>query len=199
MSTTQQVLVTNHLTKNDHARNFKPSNQLRQANKGWDNQQQPNLASLTPLSILYEKLLLMIRDLFDFRWPESIKMDPTKWDRSRRCTYHKDHDHTTKQCRSLHYLVERLIRARHMKQYVHTTGGQRETTQDLVVQALTTIATPRVVINYIHGGPAEDKYNSKWKRQRLLCVAFVRERISSISTTCQKEVCALSTTQLPSL
>ncbi|RVW78934.1 hypothetical protein CK203_052341 [Vitis vinifera] len=152
--------------------NFKPSNQLRQANKGWDSQQQSNQASLTPLSILYEKLLLMIRDLSDFRWPEPIKMDPTKQDRSRRCTYHKDHDHTTEQCRSLHYLVERLIRARHLKQYVHTTGGQRETTRDLVVQALTTTATPRVVINYIHEGPAEDKYNSKWKRQRLLRVAF---------------------------
>ena len=33
---TQQVLVTNCPTMNDHTRNFKPSNQLRQANMGWD-------------------------------------------------------------------------------------------------------------------------------------------------------------------
>ena len=122
----------------------------------------------------------MIRDLSDFRWPELIKTDMAKRDRSRRCTYHKDHNHTTKQCRSLHYLVERLIRAEHLKQYVRTTGGQRETTQDLVVQALASSAIPRVVINYIHRGPVDERYNSKWKRQRLLRVIFVRKWVSSI-------------------
>ena len=129
----------------------------------------------------------MIRDLFDFRWPDLIKTDMAKRDRSRRCTYHKDHNHTTKQCRSLHYLVERLIRAEHLKQYVRTTGGQRETTQDLVVQALASSAVPRVVINYIHGGPVDERYNSKWKRQRLLHATFVREWVSSVQHNFSKE------------
>ncbi|KAL6347755.1 hypothetical protein AAG906_026284 [Vitis piasezkii] len=119
----------------------------------------------------------MIRDLSDFRWPELIKTDMAKQDRSRRCTYHKDHNHTTKQCRSLHYLVERLIRVEHLKQYVRTTGGQRETTQDLVVQALASSAVPKVVINYIHGGPVDERYNSKWKRQRLLRATFIESPI----------------------
>ncbi|KAL6344824.1 hypothetical protein AAG906_002730 [Vitis piasezkii] len=30
-----------------------------------------------------------------------------------KCAHHKDHDHTTEQCRSLHYLVKRLIRVGH--------------------------------------------------------------------------------------
>ena len=105
----------------------------------------------------------MIRDLLDFRWPESIKTDPAKQDRSRRCAYHKDHDHTTEQCRSLHYLVERLIRAGHMKQYVQATGGQRKTTQDLDVQALACSTAPKFVINYIHEGPVDERYSSKHK------------------------------------
>ena len=112
---TQQILVTNHLTKNDHAGNSKPSNQLRQANKGRDDHEQSNQASLIPFIISYEKLLSMINDLSDFRWPEPIKMDPTKRDWSRRCTYHKDHGHTTKQCRSHHYLVERLLKVGHLQ------------------------------------------------------------------------------------
>ena len=37
-TTTQQVLVTNRPTRNDHARSSKPSIQLRQTNKGWDGQ-----------------------------------------------------------------------------------------------------------------------------------------------------------------
>ena len=122
----------------------------------------------------------MIRDLFDFKWSELIKTNMVKWDQSRRCTYHKDHNHTIKQCRSLHYLMERLIRAEHLKQYVHTTDGQRETNQDLVVQAFASSAVPRVVINYIHGGPIDERYNSKWKRQRLLRATFVREWVNSV-------------------
>lgn len=37
----------------------------------------------------------MILDLFDFRWLESIKIDPAQWDWSHRFTYHKDQCHTT--------------------------------------------------------------------------------------------------------
>ena len=112
----------------------------------------------------------MIRDLSDFKWPKPIKTDPTKPDRSRKCAYHKEHDHTTKQCRSLHYLVERLIRTRHPKQYIRLTREQRETTRDLITQVPKTSIAPRAVINYIHGGPVDKKYNSKEKRQRLLRV-----------------------------
>lgn len=117
----------------------------------------------------------MICDLSNFRWPESIKIDPTKWDRSRRCAYPKYHSYSTEQCRSLHYLVERLIMAGHLKQYVRIIGGQREMARDLAVQAPMTSVAPRVVINYIHGGPAKERYNSKWKRQRLIHSTSVRE------------------------
>ncbi|KAL6315982.1 hypothetical protein AAG906_014907 [Vitis piasezkii] len=41
---------------------------------------------------------------------ELIKTNPARWDQNRSCTYHKDHDHTTEQCKSLHYLVVKLIK-----------------------------------------------------------------------------------------
>ncbi|RVX19105.1 hypothetical protein CK203_008641 [Vitis vinifera] len=66
----------------------------------------------------YEKLIPMIRDLSDFRLPEPIRANPAKRDHSKKCAYHKEHRHTMEQCRSLHYLVERLIKAGHLKQYV---------------------------------------------------------------------------------
>ena len=62
----------------------------------------------------------------------------------------------------------------HLKQYVGATGRQRETTQDLAVQALTSSTTPRAIINYIHGGPIDERYSFKQKRQRLLCTASIR-------------------------
>ncbi|RVW28616.1 hypothetical protein CK203_100866 [Vitis vinifera] len=44
----------------------------------------------------------------------------------------------------------------------------------------TTSTAPRVVINYIHRGHIDEKYNSKRKRKRLFGVASVREWINSI-------------------
>lgn len=35
------------------------------------------------------------------------------------------------------------------------------------------------MINYIHGGLVDEKYNSKWKRQRILRAISVREQVSS--------------------
>ncbi|KAL6330563.1 hypothetical protein AAG906_040494 [Vitis piasezkii] len=114
------------------------------------------------------------------RWPETIKTDPTKRDWSRKCAYHKEHDHTTKQCKSLHYLVEKLIRVGHLKQYICSKWRRARTNQDPDAQTLTASTTPRAMINYIHGEPVNEEYNSKQKRQRLLRATSIREQINSI-------------------
>ena len=163
--TRQHVLVTSRPTKNDHVRSTKPTNQLSQANKGQDSQQRPTQTGLNPINISYNKLFPMKRDLSDFRWLEPIKTDPAKRDRSRKCVYHKEHGHTTKQCRSLHYLVERLIRVMHLKQYIRSNERRRGTTQDPAIQVPSTTSTLRAIINYIHGGLIGKKYNSKQKKK----------------------------------
>ena len=122
----------------------------------------------------------MIHELSIFRWPKPLKMDATKRDRNRKCAYHKEHEHTTKQCRSLHYLVEKLVKVGHLKQYVRSEGKGGETCQGLAVAAPTTLVAPRAVINNIHGGPLDEEYSSKRKRKMLFRVAFVQEQVSSI-------------------
>ena len=84
------------------------------------------------------------------------------------------------QCRSLHYLIEKLLRVGHLKQYVHSEGRRGETTQDPATQVPTTSAAPKAIINYINGESIDEKYNSKRKRQRLLRVVSVREYVSFI-------------------
>nr|CAN69509.1 hypothetical protein VITISV_012512 [Vitis vinifera] len=143
---TQQILVTRQQAKNDQ----------RPPGRRQDERAKPPEAAIT--NTPYR--------LFDFRWPKPIKADPTKRDHSKKCAYHKEHEHTTEQCRSLHYLVERLIKAGHLK--YRTSGTPRSP-----------IAS-KVVINYIHGGPLDEEYDSKRKRQRLLRAASVCERINSI-------------------
>lgn len=74
--------------------------------------------------------------------------------------------------------MERLLRVGHLKQYVRTGAKSRESSHDQVPRAPSTPA--RVIINYIHGGPLDEEYNSKRKRQRLLRAVTAREHISSI-------------------
>ncbi|RVW96523.1 hypothetical protein CK203_029647 [Vitis vinifera] len=107
-------------------------------------------------------------------------MDPTKRDRNRKCVYHKEHGHTTEQCKSLHYLVEKLIKVGHLKQYVHSRVKSRETSQNSATASPIAFVAPRFMINYIHGGLLDEEYKSKQKTQRLLRATSIREQVSSI-------------------
>nr|CAN79633.1 hypothetical protein VITISV_038059 [Vitis vinifera] len=177
---TQQVLVAGRASRADAERNAKPPDRPKPVDRRQEGPSRPERPPLTPLSISYEKLLPMIQGLSDFRWPRPIGTDPSTRDRSRRCAFHKDHGHTTETCRSLQYLVERLIKAGHLKQYLRSDTGGRDSSQHHNSGAPTAPAAPKAVINYINGGPSDEEYDSKRKRQKLLRAASVRERINSI-------------------
>ena len=112
---TQQILVTSQPAKNDAVRNPKVASQSRQSSKGQGGQRQSDQPNFIPLNVSYERLFPMIRELFDFRWPEPLKTDLSRKNRNRKFAYHKEHKHTTEKCRSLHYLVEKLVKVGHLK------------------------------------------------------------------------------------
>ncbi|RVW98422.1 hypothetical protein CK203_026749 [Vitis vinifera] len=147
---TQQVLVAGRPSGNNSKRNTKPPDRPKPSDRRQEGPSCPEMPPLTPLSISYEKLLPMIQDLSDFKWPRPLGTNPSTRDRSRRCAFHKDHGHTTETCRSFQYLVERLIKAGHLKQYLRSDS------------------------------PSDEEYDSRRKRQRLLRAASIRERINSI-------------------
>ena len=122
----------------------------------------------------------MIRELSDFRWPEPLKMDSTKRDHNRKCVYHKEHEHAMEQCKSLHYLVEKLIKDGHLKQYFRSGVKSGETSQNPAIASPTTFVAPRFMTNYIHGGLLDKEYRSKRKTQRLLRSTSIQEQVSSI-------------------
>ena len=117
----------------------------------------------TPLNITYERLLPLIRNLPDFKWPTPIQMDPSQRNPSIRCDYQRDHKHKTNRCRSLKFMVERLIKARHLRRYVREVDRRAESRPPT---DRTTIGTAvplesKLAINYILGGPSNDQYQSK--------------------------------------
>nr|CAN81064.1 hypothetical protein VITISV_000727 [Vitis vinifera] len=165
---TQQVLVARQASRSDTKRSAKLSDRPRPSDRRQEGPSRPERPSLTPLFISYEKLLPMIQGLSDFRWPRPLGTDPSKRDHRKRCAFHKEHGHTTETCRCLHYLVERLIKAGHLKQYLLLDVGGRDASQNHNSGAPRAPAAPKAVINYINGGPSDEE------------AASVRERINSI-------------------
>ncbi|RVX21423.1 hypothetical protein CK203_001725 [Vitis vinifera] len=124
-ATTQQVLVAGQTSRSGVERSAKLLDRPRPSDRRQEGPSRPERPPLTPLSISYEKLLPMIQDMSDFRWPRPLGTDPSKRDHSKRCAFHKEHGHTTETCRCLQCLVERLIKAGHLKQYLRSDAGSR--------------------------------------------------------------------------
>ena len=100
-----------------------------------------------------------------------------------RCDYHKDHGHKTNHCQSLKFLVEKLILAGHLRRYLRepTQGATVATTAGGAVAEIEHALGPRPTINFILGGPADNQYQSKKQRRRMLRTASVRARVNTIS------------------
>ena len=112
---TQQVLVAGRTSRGDAERNVKPLDRPKPSDRRQEGPSRLDRPPLTPLSISYEKLLPMIQGLSNFRWHRPQGTDPSTRDHSKRCVFHKEHGNTTEICRSLQYLIERLIKAGHLK------------------------------------------------------------------------------------
>ena len=120
----------------------------------------------TPLNISYDRLLPLIKDHPEFKWPPPMPANPDQRNQSLRCDYHKDHVHETNQCQGLKFLVERLIRAGHLRRVILelTQGTETAPLADRAIVATKHPSEPRPAINFVLGGPIDDQYQSKKQR-----------------------------------
>ena len=105
-----------------------------------------------------------------------MRAAPDQRNRSLRCDYRRDHGHETNHYQNLKFLVEKLIRAGHLR------GVAVAPTADRVVVDVEHASSPRPAINFILGGPADSQYQSKKQRRKMLRTDSVRARINTVST-----------------
>nr|CAN71008.1 hypothetical protein VITISV_025165 [Vitis vinifera] len=91
-------------------------------------------------------------------------------------------DHIThyKQLMTLDIGNDALLCKSWTSEAVHPIKG--EMTQCPTTRAPTTSEAPRAIIDYIHEGLINEKYNSKRKRQRLFRDASVREQVNTVQS-----------------
>ena len=135
----------------------------------------------TPLNIAYDRLLPLIWDLPDFKWPPPMRAALDQRNRSLRCDYHRDHGHETNHCQSLKFLVEKLIRTGHLRRYIRepTREVAIAPTIDRVVVDIEHASGPRPAIKFILGGPTDSRYQFKKQRRKRLRAASVRARVNT--------------------
>ena len=80
-----------------------------------------------------------------------------------RCDYSGDHRHETNRCRSLKFMVERPIKAGHLRRYSREVDCDEESTPAIGRITTSAVASPEpgLAINYILGGLLDDQYQSK--------------------------------------
>ena len=72
----------------------------------------------TPLNVPLKQVLMQIKDDPSLKWPEKMKGDPNKRNRSKYCRFHRDHGHDTDECFDLKQQVENLIRQGKLKSFL---------------------------------------------------------------------------------
>ena len=101
--------------------------------------------------------------------------------RSLRCDYHRDHGHETNNCQSLKFLVEKLIRADHLRREP-TREATTAPPVDRVVADTEHASGPRPTINFLLGEPVDNQYQSKKQRMRMLRgAASVKTRVNTVN------------------
>ena len=96
--------------------------------------------------------------------------------------YHIDHGHETDRCRSLKFLVEKLIKVGHLKRYIKELDHGLESWQaiDRITAGAAVPSESRHAINYILGGSFDNQYQLKRQQKKLLRATTVKARINAI-------------------
>ena len=113
-----------------------------------------------------------------------MRENPGQRNQYLRCDYHRDHGHETNSCQSLNFLLYKLIRDGHLIRYIRELTCETETTPaaDRAIIGAKHPSEPWPTINFISRGPADDQYQSKRQRRKMLRAASVRAWVNTIST-----------------
>ncbi|KAK3009265.1 hypothetical protein RJ639_013830 [Escallonia herrerae] len=136
------------------------SGQKRRDRPEWKNQDEPKhprallSKSFTPLNTTREHILHQIKGQNIIKWPKPMRGPAERRDTQVYCHFHKDHGHTTEECKVLQQEIENLIAKGHLKQFVKNNHRQQSGGRNNPRRADEAPPKEPHVINTISGGPS---------------------------------------------
>ena len=76
---------------------------------------QGRYSNYTSLNTPLDQVLMQIKDDPSMKWSERMKGDPSKWNKSKYCCFHRDYGHDTDKCYDLKQQIEALIKQGKLK------------------------------------------------------------------------------------
>ncbi|XP_050248511.1 uncharacterized protein LOC126695734 [Quercus robur] len=93
-----------------------------------DDRMQESEAQIEGVNVVFKepvhKILDRIKNESFFRWPNKIGGDPSRRNQNLYCTYHRDKEHTTEQCRVLKDHLGQLVKVGYLKEFVVDSADQ---------------------------------------------------------------------------
>ncbi|KAK2997261.1 hypothetical protein RJ639_025909 [Escallonia herrerae] len=119
--------------------------------------------SFTPLNASQGHILNQVKSQNILKWPKPMREPADKRDSQLYCHFHKDHGHTTDECKVLQREIENLITKGHLKQFIKANDRQQNGRRN---QRRTGETQPKdpPVINTISGGPSAGGLSSSSRK-----------------------------------
>ncbi|KAK3000630.1 hypothetical protein RJ639_020343 [Escallonia herrerae] len=119
--------------------------------------------SFTPLNTSQGHILNQVKSQNILKWPKPMRGPADKRDSQLYCHFHKDHGHTTDECKVLQREIENLITKGHLKQFIKANDRQQNGRRN---QRRTGETQPKdpLVINTISGGPSAGGLSSSSRK-----------------------------------
>lgn len=144
------------------------------------------------------KIIFEIQNNPFFKWLKQMGSDPSTRDTKLHCSYHKDHGHKMKNCKTLKQFLERIVEQGHLSEYIKTGG--RKTNQGKNANDRTKASNKEVVagvIKAIHGITDKSAATKNYLRARLARAQFMVEaypiaEVMSVLATKKDRDCQIS-------
>ena len=85
--------------------------------------------NFTPLVMLADKILMLIKDESRLKWPKPLSTSSRKCNLKKYCRFHKDHGHYTKEYHDLKEQIEELIKRGKLQKLVKRENHPRARTE----------------------------------------------------------------------
>ncbi|XP_028068723.1 uncharacterized protein LOC114271297 [Camellia sinensis] len=104
--------------------------------------------------------------------------DPLLRNRRLYCSYHKDYEHLTKDCKALKQFLEELVQSRHLRSYLDSSTNRKDNTRDKAGKT-----QPTITINMIYSIPTKRRISRE-------AAPTLRREIMSLLEVVAKRVCS---------
>ncbi|XP_022862719.1 uncharacterized protein LOC111382920 [Olea europaea var. sylvestris] len=168
----------------EHKRQHDPNPREEQHRKKQRQEVPPT--PFTRLNTSKTNLLMEIKDMKELKWPVRMRSPPESRDMNKYCEFHRDHGHTTENCKALQREIEALIKRGLLSSYVGNdkrprNDRGREKDPEGKRDGQPTAGTINIIIGGIASGGNSNSGRKQYARRYALAFGMPHGKLEDIT------------------